>query len=215
MGGGALRDVLAGNTPYIFVKHFYATASLIGAVLCALLYNVFGRAAAIFSGAAAIVTLRLMAGRGILLEPAENQELIPAMLKTKTGNIKKHWREGYWQNPSSICGLHRKPQEQGAVNQTQHKSIPERLWAGDEEPACNGGNHAIRRCADVPLVKGGKRGGAAVSCLFNPFFHSFKQGRRSAVVCIIGKSADLKEWRMCGSGGVPGRGALAKIDKTV
>lgn len=61
VGGGVLRDVLAGHTPYIFVKHFYATASLIGAVLCALLYNVFGRAAAIFSGAAAIVALRLMA----------------------------------------------------------------------------------------------------------------------------------------------------------
>ena len=32
IGGGVMRDVLSGNTPYIFVKHFYASASLIGAV---------------------------------------------------------------------------------------------------------------------------------------------------------------------------------------
>ena len=34
VGGGVLRDVLAGERPYVFVKHFYACASLIGAVLC-------------------------------------------------------------------------------------------------------------------------------------------------------------------------------------
>lgn len=32
-GGGVLRDVLAGDTPMVFVKHIYATASMIGAVL--------------------------------------------------------------------------------------------------------------------------------------------------------------------------------------
>lgn len=32
-GGGVLRDVLAGTTPYIFIKHVYATASVVGAVL--------------------------------------------------------------------------------------------------------------------------------------------------------------------------------------
>lgn len=114
---------------------------------------------------------------------------------------------GYWRIIYS--GLDCKPQEQGAVNQTQHKSIPERLWAGDEEPACNGGNHAIRRCG-VPLVKGGKRGRCGRELPVQSVFPFFQAGRRSAVVCIIGKSADLKEWRMCGSGGVPGRGALAK-----
>lgn len=40
-GGGVLRDVLAGTTPYIFVKHVYATASAAGAVLFVLL-GVFG-----------------------------------------------------------------------------------------------------------------------------------------------------------------------------
>lgn len=31
VGGGVMRDVLAGNTPYILVKHVYACASLAGA----------------------------------------------------------------------------------------------------------------------------------------------------------------------------------------
>lgn len=31
VGGGMLRDVLAGDPPYIFRKHFYACASIIGA----------------------------------------------------------------------------------------------------------------------------------------------------------------------------------------
>jgi stage II sporulation protein P len=39
VGGGVLRDVMACNTPYIFVKHFYATASIVGAALCAQLQS--------------------------------------------------------------------------------------------------------------------------------------------------------------------------------
>ena len=31
VGGGVLRDVMAGGTPYIFVKHVYACASAVGA----------------------------------------------------------------------------------------------------------------------------------------------------------------------------------------
>lgn len=34
VGGGVLRDVLAGNMPYVFVKHIYACASLAGALVC-------------------------------------------------------------------------------------------------------------------------------------------------------------------------------------
>lgn len=33
VGGGLLRDIFAGNVPYIFQKHVYATASIAGAVL--------------------------------------------------------------------------------------------------------------------------------------------------------------------------------------
>ena len=35
VGGGVLRDMMAGDTPYIFVKHVYASASLAGALACA------------------------------------------------------------------------------------------------------------------------------------------------------------------------------------
>ena len=61
VGGGILRDVLAGNTPYVFVKHFYACASIIGAILCILLWNLTGQTVAMTAGAAAIVGLRFLA----------------------------------------------------------------------------------------------------------------------------------------------------------
>lgn len=61
VGGGILRDVLAGNTPYVFVKHFYACASIVGAVVCILLWDVVGQTAAMTVGAAVIVGLRFLA----------------------------------------------------------------------------------------------------------------------------------------------------------
>ncbi len=33
VGGGLLRDIITNNTPYIFTKHFYASASIIGSVI--------------------------------------------------------------------------------------------------------------------------------------------------------------------------------------
>lgn len=33
VGGGLMRDIFAGNVPYIFRKHVYATASIVGAVV--------------------------------------------------------------------------------------------------------------------------------------------------------------------------------------
>ena len=42
VGGGVMRDLFAGQRPYIFVKHIYAVASLGGALLCALLYPHIG-----------------------------------------------------------------------------------------------------------------------------------------------------------------------------
>ena len=59
-GGGVMRDVFAGSPPYIFVKHFYATASLLGAVACLLLWNI-GQMPAMLIGAAVTLTLRLLA----------------------------------------------------------------------------------------------------------------------------------------------------------
>ena len=61
VGGGILRDVLAGNTPYVLVKHFYACASLIGAVICAVLWPYAGSVPSMLAGAIIIVVLRNMA----------------------------------------------------------------------------------------------------------------------------------------------------------
>ena len=63
VGGGILRDILAGDTPYIFVKHIYASASLLGALLCLLLWPHVGQSVAMLSGGAAIVLLRLLSAR--------------------------------------------------------------------------------------------------------------------------------------------------------
>ncbi len=63
VGGGMIRDVLAQTTPAILVKHFYASASIIGAVICILLWNIFGQSAAIFGGAFSVVVLRFLAAK--------------------------------------------------------------------------------------------------------------------------------------------------------
>lgn len=63
VGGGVMRDVLAGQTPFIFIKHFYACASLIGALLCAGLWQLFGAAPAMVLGAVAVVILRFLAAK--------------------------------------------------------------------------------------------------------------------------------------------------------
>lgn len=61
VGGGVMRDVMAGDRPYIFVKHVYACASIAGAALCALLWEPAGRVPAIVVGLVAVVTMRLLA----------------------------------------------------------------------------------------------------------------------------------------------------------
>lgn len=60
VGGGVMRDVFAGVQPYIFVKHFYATASIIGAAVCLLLWNI-GQMPSMLIGSAVTVALRLLA----------------------------------------------------------------------------------------------------------------------------------------------------------
>ena len=61
VGGGVLRDVMAKNTPKIFVKHFYACASIIGAVACIVLWPYWGETASMITGTLLIIALRLMA----------------------------------------------------------------------------------------------------------------------------------------------------------
>ena len=63
VGGGIIRDILAQDTPAVLVRHFYASASIIGAVFCIVLWNFFGQSSAIIGGAGAVVALRLLAAR--------------------------------------------------------------------------------------------------------------------------------------------------------
>ena len=60
VGGGVLRDVMAGQTPYIFLKHVYASASLLGAVLCVIMMPLTGDAWAVALGMTATVVIRLL-----------------------------------------------------------------------------------------------------------------------------------------------------------
>ena len=61
VGGGIMRDILSGNTPYIFVKHFYACASIIGAIVCILIWKYLGQSLAIIGGSVVVLILRLLA----------------------------------------------------------------------------------------------------------------------------------------------------------
>ena len=61
VGGGVMRDMMAGDTPYIFVKHIYACASILCALACALLWVPLGTVWSMFIGAALVFVIRLLA----------------------------------------------------------------------------------------------------------------------------------------------------------
>lgn len=61
VGGGVMRDVMAGNMPYIFVKHIYACASLAGACVCAYGWEVMGMRNAMVTGMVIVVVIRFLA----------------------------------------------------------------------------------------------------------------------------------------------------------
>lgn len=58
VGGGVLRDIMAGNTPYIFVKHVYACASLAGAIICVYTLDYLGIQYAMLLGMFLVVIIR-------------------------------------------------------------------------------------------------------------------------------------------------------------
>lgn len=60
VGGGLMRDIMAGDTPYIFVKHVYASASLAGAVLCGTLWSFLGELPAMLIGMSVVVVIRIL-----------------------------------------------------------------------------------------------------------------------------------------------------------
>lgn len=61
VGGGVMRDVMAGNMPYIFVKHIYACASLAGAFICAYGWEAMGMRNAMVAGMLLVVVIRFLA----------------------------------------------------------------------------------------------------------------------------------------------------------
>lgn len=63
VGGGILRDIMAGNKPYVFVKHFYACASLLGAICCVVLWRFTDGVLAMLAGAVITLILRICAAK--------------------------------------------------------------------------------------------------------------------------------------------------------
>lgn len=61
VGGGLLRDMMAGQPPYIFVKHIYACASVAGAVSCVWIYRLCGQLPAMVAASALVVAVRFLA----------------------------------------------------------------------------------------------------------------------------------------------------------
>lgn len=60
VGGGVIRDMMAGDMPYVFRKHVYASASLAGALLCGLLWQRAGEAAAMLLGGGVVILIRCL-----------------------------------------------------------------------------------------------------------------------------------------------------------
>lgn len=60
VGGGVLRDIIVGDMPYIFVKHIYACASLIGALMTCALWQQLGQLPAMLTGTAVIILIRCL-----------------------------------------------------------------------------------------------------------------------------------------------------------
>ena len=63
VGGGLLRDMMAEVPPYIFVKHIYACASVLGALSCIFLYRQFGELPAMIISSMLVFMIRLLAAK--------------------------------------------------------------------------------------------------------------------------------------------------------
>ena len=61
VGGGILRDVMSLNLPKVFVKHFYATASILGATVAFFAHLYLDMLSASILGAVLVITLRFLA----------------------------------------------------------------------------------------------------------------------------------------------------------
>ena len=61
VGGGVFRDVLAGDKPYIFVRHIYACAAIIGALISTALWIPCGQSIAAIAGFFSVLIIRIIA----------------------------------------------------------------------------------------------------------------------------------------------------------
>ncbi|MBQ7895761.1 MAG: TRIC cation channel family protein, partial [Oscillospiraceae bacterium] len=60
-GGGLLRDTMAGERPYIFTKHIYAIASIIGGVVFIIVMEMSNEFAGVISSCVLMILIRLLA----------------------------------------------------------------------------------------------------------------------------------------------------------
>lgn len=61
VGGGVLRDIMAGETPYILVREIYASAAIAGGITCVVCGNSMGEATATILGLIVTVVIRSLA----------------------------------------------------------------------------------------------------------------------------------------------------------
>lgn len=61
VGGGVVRDIMAGETPYILVREIYASASIAGGIVCVVCRNSMSEAAGVILGMTVTVVVRSLA----------------------------------------------------------------------------------------------------------------------------------------------------------
>ncbi|HIV39084.1 MAG TPA: trimeric intracellular cation channel family protein [Candidatus Blautia stercorigallinarum] len=61
VGGGVLRDIMAGETPYILVREIYASAAIAGGITCVVCGSTMGEATATVLGLTVTVVIRSLA----------------------------------------------------------------------------------------------------------------------------------------------------------
>ena len=61
VGGGVLRDIMAGETPYILIREIYASAAIAGGITCVVCGSTMGEATATVLGLTVTVVIRSLA----------------------------------------------------------------------------------------------------------------------------------------------------------
>ena len=61
VGGGVLRDIMAGETPYILVREIYASTAIAGGITCVVCGSTMGEATATVLGLTVTVVIRSLA----------------------------------------------------------------------------------------------------------------------------------------------------------